>query len=316
MSKIVVFGGDGFIGRHLVKRLASINKDDVIYAFDRFSSYRTNLEHPFDKISNIQIIQGNFFNRDEVNDVLNDAKYVFHLVSSTNPATSQNDPLIDVDTNIRSSIELFQLCSEHSVKKVIFFSSGGTIYGDIDDKKIGENTLPQPISPYGIGKLTIEHYLRYFKKTHGLNYMVYRIANPYGPGQNIYGKQGVIPIFMHHYIKNKNEPLTIFGDGSMLRDYIYIDDLISMVIESYNKVNNSDVYNVGTSKGVSINELVSAIEKCSLYSIKKKHIDTPSTYIQNSVLNISRFVEEFNLKPSINLEEGIRRTWDYVKNIE
>jgi len=314
MNKIVVFGGDGFIGRHLVKRLASYNKSNEIYVFDRFSTYQTDSGHPFKKINNVQIVRGNFFNRDEVNDVLKGATYVFHLISSTNPATSQNDPLIDIDTNIRSSVELFQLCAEHKVKKVIFFSSGGTVYGDIDSKMIREDSAPQPLSPYGIGKLTIEHYLRYFKHTHNLNYIVYRVANPYGPGQNIYGKQGVIPIFMHRYITH--EPLTIYGDGAMMRDYIYIDDLISMVSESYDKQNKNEVYNIGNGKGVNINELVTAIEACSQYAIDKKHIESPSTYIQNSVLDTSLFTKEFNLKPTISLEEGIKRTWDYVKEIK
>jgi UDP-glucose 4-epimerase len=313
MSKIVVFGGDGFIGRHLVKRLALSNKADEIYVFDRFSSYQNNSNHPFDKIPNVQIVRGNFFNRDEVSDVLKNAKYVFHLISSTNPATSQNDPLIDIDTNIRSSVELFQLCVENDVKKVIFFSSGGTIYGDIDSEMIGEDSVPQPLSPYGIGKLTIEHYLRYFKHTHGLDYIVYRIANPYGPGQNIYGKQGVIPIFMHRYITH--EPLVIYGDGTMMRDYIYIDDLISMIVGSYDKQSKNEVYNIGSGNGTSINELIVAIESCSQYSVEKKHAEVPSTYIQNSVLNIDRFTKDFNLCPMISLEEGIKRTWDYVKDL-
>lgn len=311
MGKIVIFGGDGFIGRHLVNKLASSTNE--IYVFDRFSSYQTSSERPFSKLSNVQIIPGNFFNRDEVSAVLKDATYVFHLISATNPATSQNDPLIDIDTNIRSSVELFQLCVENGVKKVIFSSSGGTVYGNVDSDKIDENSVPRPISPYGIGKLTIENYLRYFKHTHNLDYIIYRIANPYGPGQNIYGKQGVIPIFMRHH--TTNEPITVYGDGTMMRDYIYIDDLASMIVGSYDKDNRQEVYNIGSGKGTSINDLISAIETCSNKPINKNTIDSPSTYIQNSVLDIDSFVDEFGIKPEISLEDGIERTWDYVKEI-
>jgi len=314
MSKTVVFGGDGFIGRHLVTRLAEADSNNQIFVFDRFRSLQTGEKHPFEQHSNVHIITGDFFNRDDVSNVLKGAKYVFHLISTTNPAASNNDPFIDIDTNIRSSVELFQLCVDAGVSKVIFLSSGGTVYGDVNSNKIDELSPPQPLSPYGIGKLTIEHYLRYFKHTHNLDYIVYRVANPYGPGQSIYGKQGVIPIFMHKYITK--EPITIYGDGSMSRDYIYIDDLVSMVVKSYNKSAKHGVYNIGSGSGSDINQLISAIEDCVGYTVDKNHIETPSTYIQKSVLDINRFINEFNVKPEVGLQDGIRRTWDYVKKIK
>lgn len=313
MSKIVVFGGDGFIGKHLVRRLA-IGSSDIIHVFDRFSSYQTGSKKPFNDLDNVYATSGNFFNREEVNNVLEGAEYVFHLISSTNPATSINDPFIDIDTNIRSSIELFQLCVDQGVRKIIFISSGGTVYGNVDNERIPETSIPRPLSPYAIGKITIEHYLRYFKHTHGLESITYRVANPYGPGQNIYGKQGVVPIFMHKYVAH--EPITIFGDGEMMRDYIYIDDLISMIVGSYNKSNSEELYNIGNGKGVSVNEIVAAIEQHAGYSVKKSSMATPPTYIQKSVLDIDRFVTEFGIEPSIDLNEGIKRTWDYVKKLK
>ncbi|MBX4197081.1 NAD-dependent epimerase/dehydratase family protein [Candidatus Saccharibacteria bacterium] len=310
MSKIVVFGGDGFIGRHLTSRLASVETNQIV-VFDRFSSYQIGENNFFSSHKNIDIVAGNFFNRAEVNQVLSQADIVFHLVSTTNPATSVNDPLIDVDTNIRSSIELFELCVENRVGKIIFLSSGGTVYGQTDSEKIDEETLTQPISPYAIGKLTIEHYLRYFKHHYGLDYLVYRVANPYGPGQNLHGKQGVIPIFLN--LAFDKEPITIFGDGNMVRDYLYITDLVDMIVSSYNKNNRYDEYNIGSGRGVTVNELVEIIEKKAGYSLDKKTVDIPDTYVEKIVLDTTRFVSEFKLKPTISLKEGISKTWDYVR---
>ncbi len=312
MSKIVVLGADGFIGKHLVSRLAS-NKNNEIVAFDRFSTYQTGLGHPYEKLSTVQIMPGNFNNRDELARAIDGADYVFHLISSTNPATSTNDPFIDIDTNVRNSIELLEICSEKNVGKIIFFSSGGTVYGDIDDNKIAEDKVPAPRSPYAIGKLTIEHFLRYFKFVSSLDYVVYRVSNPYGPGQNIVGKQGVIPIFMHKFLID--EPLTIFGDGTMVRDYIYINDLIDMVVGSYDKPNKYNEYNVGSGKGVTVNELVLALEKCTGRQAKIKRLAVPATYIHKSVLDITRFENEFKISPSTSLNEGVRQTWEYVKEL-
>lgn len=313
MAKIVVLGANGFIGRHLVARLATAGQKDTIIAFDRFSDFKTGKPHIFEKYTNVSLLPGDFSIRDDVREAIDGADYVFHLISTTNPALSLNDPFVDLDTNVRYSLEVMQACVDAKVKKLIFLSSGGTIYGDIDSSFIHEEATPNPKSPYGIGKLTIEHYLRYFEYHHGLEYIIYRVANPYGPGQNIYGKQGVIPIFLHSFLHK--EPVNIYGDGTMVRDYIYIDDLIGMIVGSYREDNRHMIYNIGSGKGASINEIVVAIEKHVGEAIKKIYVDTPSIFIQKSVLNISRFTDEFSARPHITLEEGIGKTWDYVKQL-
>jgi UDP-glucose 4-epimerase len=312
MSRIVVLGGDGFIGRHLVVELAG-SPEDTIVAFDRFSMYQGGANHPFSGYSNVQVVPGNFFNRDDVAAVLDKADYVFHLVSTTNPATSIHDPLIDIDTNVRGTVEMLQVCAAKAVRKVMFVSSGGTVYGNIDSDRIDESTLTAPLSPYAIGKLAIEHYLRYFKFITGLDYIVYRAANPYGPGQNILGKQGVIPIFMHNVLERR--PVTIFGDGSMVRDYFYIGDLTRMITSSYAKANNHDAYNLGSGLGTTVNQLVEAIENCAGSEVERVYSPMPPTYVQRSVLNIDRFVAEFAVSPSTALEEGLAQTWSHLREV-
>jgi UDP-glucose 4-epimerase len=312
MSRIVVLGGDGFIGRHLVADLAS-SPENTIVAFDRFALYQGGASDPFGGYPNVLVVPGNFFNRDDVAAVLDKADYVFHLVSTTNPATSIHDPLIDIDTNVRGTVELLQVCAAKAVRKMIFVSSGGTVYGNIDSDQIDESTLTAPLSPYAIGKLAIEHYLRYFKFINGLDYIVYRAANPYGPGQNILGKQGVIPIFMHKVLERR--PVTIFGDGSMVRDYFYIGDLIRMITSSYANANKHDVYNLGSGQGTTVNQLVEAIENCAGYEVERVHSPMPPTYVQRSVLNIDRFVGEFAVSPSTPLEEGLAQTWSHLSEV-
>jgi len=312
MSKILVIGANGFIGRNIVSRLTETT-DHEIYAYDRFVSYQKSGDNFFSNYPNVNIIVGDFLNRSNLDDTLNGIDIVFHLVSATTPAVSNADPFIDIDTNIKASVELFDLCAKNGVKKVIFISSGGTVYGDTEDGSITEDEIPRPKSPYGIGKLTIEHYLRYFKDKTGLDYIVYRVANPYGPQQKILGQQGVIPIFMNIVLHNK--PVVIYGDGSMTRDYIYIDDVVGMILASFDKANKYSEYNIGSGNGSSVNDIVYAIENIVGREIAKEYKDLPTSFVKRSVLDISRFTSEFGYMPSMSLEDGLKKTWEYVKNI-
>ncbi|HEV7454689.1 MAG TPA: NAD-dependent epimerase/dehydratase family protein [Candidatus Saccharimonadales bacterium] len=313
MPKIAIIGANGFIGRHLVTRLAAVPDNDIV-AFDRFSGQDEGGLHPFAAYQNITVVRGDFFDKGSLEEAIAGAEYVFHLISTTTPATANDNPFIDIETNVRGSLTLFDFCVKHHVKKVIFISSGGAVYGGIDSDKASEDTPPEPRSPYGIGKLTIEHFLRYFKYTSGLDYVAYRVGNPYGPGQNIYGKQGVIPIFMRHFLEQ--EPITVYGDGSMTRDYIYIDDLIDMLAGSYAAANAQAEYNVGSGQGASVNQLIELIGACAGHQAKKEFLPTPATFIQNSVLAIDRFTNEFNIRPTTSLTDGIAKTWDYVKDLK
>lgn len=311
MSKVVVFGANGFIGKHLVHKLAE-DSDTKIVAFDRFPEVFVGNNSQFNDLKNVEIFPGDFLNHSDVSQALEGADYVFHLVSTTNPALSAKDPFIDIDTNVRGSIMLFELCSQKKIKRVIFPSSGGSVYGDVGSEIIDEDTIPKPLSPYGIGKITIEHYLNYFKKTKGLDYIVFRISNPYGPGQNIKGRQGVVPIFLNAALKA--EPVTVYGDGSMIRDYIYIDDLIDMLVSSYKKANPSYmVYNIGSGKGTSINEVIKTINKHFRKKLAIKTQPIPPIFVNKSVLNIDRFIKEYNVHPQTNLDTGIAKTLEFLR---
>lgn len=311
MSKIIVFGANGFIGKNLVTELAK-NSNDTIVAFDRFSSLDGKNENFFKSFNNVTIWPGDFLNSSDVEKSLDGVDYVFHLVSSTTPASAMLDPFIDINTNVRSSIQLFELCVKNSVKKVIFLSSGGTVYGDIDSNKISEDSVTRPKSPYGIGKLTIENYLRYFNVTHGLEYIVYRIANPFGPYQNINAKQGVIPIFIQRILES--QPLTVFGDGEMLRDYIYVEDVANMICKSYKADNQYGEYNIGSGVGKSVNELIKLLGDLTGIEPNITYEDKPASFVNVSVLDNTRFQLEFGDFQMTDLDIGLERTLEYVKS--
>ena len=309
VANCLVLGANGFIGSHLVNRLSDAGH--FVRCFDRYKSEGYLFGDSFH--GNVEIFQGDFLNRASLNDALNDIEYVFHFISTTNPLVSDNDPLIDIETNVRMSIELFSLCVENNVKRVVFASTGGAIYGNPDVKgPISEETRTEPFSPYAIGKLTIENYLNYFNHKHGLKCTTVRISNPYGPRQNILSGQGVIPIFLNKI--RLGEPITIYGDGNMIRDYLYIDDLINMIMPLTSDEPKQVLYNLGSGKGYSVNQLIETIEKVTQKDILKEHRPTPSTYVDSIVLDNTRFVNEFSVEPTVNLETGIKKMWEYIQN--
>jgi UDP-glucose 4-epimerase len=303
MSKCLVLGANGFIGSHLVDALVA--GGHTVRAFDRFHNDETN----FFSSKKVEIVAGDFLNRDGLSKSLEGIDYVFHFISTTTPITSENDPLVDIETNIRMSVQLFEECVSAGVKKVIFASTGGAIYGDNSSEHVTEDVLPLPVSPYAIGKLSIEHYLRYFAKKRGLDSVIFRISNPYGERQSLNAKQGVIPIFLQHIYRD--EPITVLGDGSMIRDYIYVKDVAQLIVSSFASA-TQPVYNLGSGQGVSVNELVTTIQKIVPHNLQVEHKENLTTFVDKIVLDTTRFTTEFGNIKALSLEEGIRNTWQYV----
>jgi len=306
VAKCLVLGANGFIGSHLVDSLVAGGHS--VRAFDRFRGTKSR----FQPAETVEIFEGDFMNHQDITTALEGIEYVFHLVSTTTPATAENDPRIDVDTNISTSIELFRSCVEAKVKRVVFSSTGGAIYGLNEHQPHSELDLPQPISPYAIGKLTIEHYLRYFWKKHGLESTVFRISNPYGERQPLGRKQGVIPIFLEQLAADK--PINVLGDGSMTRDYIYVKDVADIMAKSISKSLAYDLYNVGTGTGVSIIQLIDTMERITGKKFAVQHTAMPATYVQEVVLDTERLQADFpELTAGLtDLHEGIQKTWQYI----
>jgi UDP-glucose 4-epimerase len=308
VANVLVLGANGFIGSHLVDSLVSSGHS--VRAFDRFSSRQPQ----FNPSDNITIAAGDYLNLDDLERSLEGIDYVFHFISTTTPASADNDPSIDINTNIRMSVELFKLCAQANVKKVIFASTGGSIYGDADTSYFKETDTPYPVSPYAIGKLTIEHYLRYFRVKHGLDSICLRLSNPYGERQPFHRKQGVIPIFLERIARDL--PITVFGDGTMVRDYIHVRDLTDTIVAIFEKHTHYDTYNVGSGIGTDINQLIEVARTVSGKNPAIDRKETPSTFVNKVVLDTTRFKEEFG-QPVVatSLEDGMRATYEYISHV-
>ena len=308
MTTCVIFGGNGFIGSHLAERL--VREGYEVKIFDSFKTGTSNIDSIID---NIEIIKGDFLNKEDLSCALKNVDYVFHYISTTNPATSAKNPIFDVESNIIGSVRLFQTASENNIEKIIFPSSGGTIYGEINENHIKETNPLNPINPYAISKLTIEKYLHYYKHSFGVDFVILRYSNPYGERQNPLGTQGVIPIFLNK-IKNK-EPPVIYGNGSAIRDYIYISDAIDATMAVLNSSTEETIFNVGSGQETSLNQLVSIMSEVTGHSIHPLYVENSGIYLPKIVLDISRIRKETGWGPRTSIKEGIHKTWKWIQEL-
>ena len=307
MAKCLVLGANGLIGCYVVDKLAA--EGHTVRAFDRYSSEVVN----YNSSKKVEKFVGDFLNSYDLKTALKGIDYVFHFISTTTPITSENDPSIDIETNIRMSVELMQLCVDAKVKRILFPSTGGAIYGTLDDGDIrsyNETDLTLPVSPYAIGKLTIENYLRYFSVKFGLDYVNFRISNPFGIKQSQNSKQGVIPIFFDKILND--QPITVFGDGSMERDYIYVEDVAEMIVAMFNKKHRYDTYNIGSGESSSVNEIVAIIEEVTGKKAKVIRKATPVTFLDKVQLDVGRYKQEFGHVSKYTVKSGIQAMYDTI----
>ena len=302
---MLILGGNGFIGSHLVDRLLA--EGHKVRVFDRYE------EHYRKPVACVEYCVGDFGNRGLLSEALAGIDMVFHLISTTLPKTSNDDPVFDVQSNIVESIFLLEQCVANKIRKVIFISSGGAIYGNPLSLPISENSPTEPECSYGITKLTVEKYLALFNHLHGLDYVVLRPSNPYGSRQNPDGIQGAISVFLGRIAQGK--ALEIWGDGRVVRDYIFIDDLIDGIYKAAFINALSRVYNLGSGIGHSLNEILDVIRKVTGREINvaykpKRSFDIPAIY-----LDICRARQELSWMPSVSLETGIEKTWRFVEKL-
>jgi UDP-glucose 4-epimerase len=308
MTRCLIFGGNGFIGSHLAQGL--VQEGFNVRIFDTFKGGTDNLSNILDKI---ELVRGDFFSDSDVNSALQDIDYVFHYISTTNPATAVKDPVFDIQSNVIGSVKMFQSAHKADIKKIFFSSSGGTVYGEPTSVPIKESAPTNPLNPYAISKLAIEKYLGYFHHQYGMEYVIFRYSNPYGERQNPLGNQGVIPIFLNK-IKNNERP-TIFGNGNSMRDYIYIKDAIDATLSVVKKDTKNTLFNIGNGKGTTLNELIRIMGEITQKNITPVYLKDSGNYISNIILDIDKIQSETGWTPITGIDAGIRKTWDWIENI-
>lgn len=309
---ILILGAAGFIGTNLSIKLMQ-DKKNILTLADRKKEYFPSIirEHISEQV---KIIPLNIDINTNFDKLVSNQDIVYHLVSSTVPTTSNQHIGEELNANIVMTASLLDSCVKNNVKKVVFLSSGGTVYGKVTGCPISENTQQFPISTYGLQKLTIEKLLYLYQYMYGLDYRIIRLSNPYGPYQKPNGIQGVVTTFIYKAIMN--QCCTVYGDGSIIRDFIYIDDAIKYIIAIANSECQEKIYNLGSGYGTSVNEIIEHIRKCVNTELQVEYKDGRQVDVPVNYLDVSRLERIFGKMQLTSLEEGIRKTADFLRSVE
>lgn len=299
----VVLGAGGFIGTHLCQAL--ISHDALPRGFGRSCSYPHAL-------GDMPWSTGDFSDRSALARAVEGCEIVFHLLGGSTPESSNKDPLGDLLGSTAATLQLLEICRAAKVRKVVFVSSGGTVYGIPKHVPIPESAATDPISAYGISKLAIEKYLHLYKYLYGLDFVIMRVANPFGPYQNPVRRQGLIAAFMHRMLHH--QPIEIWGDGKIVRDFVYIDDVIDAILRatSYNGLHQ--IFNVGAGMGRSVTEVAEDVARVLGFETNCLYKPGRATDVPTNVLDISLIKAVLDWHPKTSWMNGLTQTGHWLKS--
>ncbi|WP_455577465.1 NAD-dependent epimerase/dehydratase family protein [Anaerosinus sp.] len=302
MKKILITGGAGFIGSHIIEVLQKENCEITV-----LDNLHMGLKENVPE--RVRLIELDIRDKGVI-DIFEQYQFdvVLHLAGQTMVNVSVDDPFYDADVNIMGTVNILESCRKTGVKRVIFSSTAAT-YGNIEEVPIREEFSVNPLSFYGLSKLTVEKYLKLYHDLYGLEYVILRYANVYGERQGDGGEGGVISIFTKKIAKD--ESFVIHGDGKQTRDFVYAGDVARANWYAANTEYCNTIYNVSTNSETSIRELVDLLESASGKTIDRQYGERREGDIYRSVLDNSKIVTNLNWRPMINLQEGLKRTYDY-----
>ena len=263
---------------------------------------------------NVHFIEGDIRDKSLIDRLFKQHHFdiVNHHAAQMDVRKSVADPVFDAETNIIGSINLLEASRDHSLKRFIFASTGGAIYGEQDYFPADEDHSTRPESPYGIAKRSVELYLDYYSKVHGLNYTILRYANVYGPRQDPHGEAGVVSIFTNALLNSQK--CTIYGDGKQTRDYVYVGDVVNAHVLTLEKNTGSETFNISTGIETDVNQLFSMLsgiitegKATASYSESRKGEQ------KRSVCSFDKAEKDLGWKPEISLEDGLKQTVEYFK---
>jgi len=302
--KIAVSGGAGFIGSHIVDRMIELGHSVVVIddlsrgkrvnINGRAGFYKTDIAAPKAK----EVI------------ALTRPQVLIHHAAQMDVRVSVADPLFDARVNVLGSLNLLEACLAARCKKVIFASTGGAIYGDSETIPTVEEAPKAPVSPYGVAKLAVEHYLHYYHVQYGLSYVSLRYANVYGPRQDPFGEAGVVAIFATKLLQG--ETAVINGDGKQTRDYVYVDDVVEANVAAL-ELKGETAINIGTGLETDVNTLYGHMKKAASMKLSAKHGPAKPGEQLRSCLSWDRANRILGWSPQMELKEGLKRTVDYFR---
>ncbi len=301
MARHLILGGGGFVGRHVARALLDAGQAVTVCA--------RNPDHALESLNRLPQLRIVAFDILDVEwmDVLADVDVIHHYAWSTIPSTAAANPLSDVDRHVRPTIALLEACGQLGGKRLLFLSSGGTVYGRINDGVASEQDMPRPVTVYGATKLAVENYLRVYHMSQGVDCRVARLSNPYGLGQNLTRNQGLVSTFVANAIAGR--PLEVWGDGSVVRDYIHVSDvaraLVALATCTLEPTGDLPVFNVGSGKGASVNDVIAIIETKLAAKVEVRRNPGRAIDLPVSVLDISKARETLGWSPELSLQEGI-----------
>lgn len=300
-KRCLVLGGGGFIGRHVVDALQRSGAAVRVFGrgLDIFAD------------SDVETVTGDFGDVARLKVAIQNVDIVFHLINTTSPATAENNPMFDITTNLVGTVALLSLCRDAGIERVIFASSGGTVYGAVTDFPIREDVLPNPISSYGITKLSLEKYLSLYNYSHGMKNIVLRVANPYGPFQTGAKAQGVIGTFMRAALHG--DTVNVIGIDS-IRDYVYVGDVASAFVAAAEYRGDRHLFNVGTGVGRALRDVIRDVQATTGIVLDSKVSPARPFDVARSVLDVTAAREQLNWVADADWSASLQTTWQWVRD--